>query len=187
MRLIAATALAAGFMLAACGGGNDRTVPRRKAYPRVELYDTVYSRIDSLPVKLDVNSAVTVGIRRHSDSIFWIDVAYPRYGATIHYTLQLASGESLSRAIDNRMERMALDLGGATAEITELSSPGGVGSVISVAPSAALTPIHLLSTDSCGFLLSGTVEFRTPDMERNAPAVKAIYGDLLHASKTVSR
>ena len=43
-------------LLAACGGGgNDSiSVPRPEAFVRIPLYDSVYSSLDSLPVRFDV-------------------------------------------------------------------------------------------------------------------------------------
>ena len=98
-----------------CTGRTDSSsaVPRRTAYPRIELYDSVYRPVSlTLPVRIMVNDSTTVDIASHSDAATWIDVRYPRYGATLRLTLSRLEGDSLLMAIANRRERMALNAGG---------------------------------------------------------------------------
>ncbi len=183
-RLLSAAALAYASM--SCSGGGDTAVPRRDAYPRVQLYDTVYVNLADIPVTLAVNSGATARVEEKSPSTRWINIDYPRYGAVVRLTLQQLSGDSLLRAVDNRFQRASLDIGGNTTEVTELTSPAGVSATLMLTPSAAVTPIHFIATDSAGFILSGAAEFKHPGIEANAPAVAAIHADLLRAAKTLT-
>ena len=185
--LAAIAAVIAAAAVSCSGSGDSSTaVPRRDAYPRVNLYDTAYVSAPSLPVNLAVNSSASVSVDEKSSGTHWINISYPRYNATVRLTLQSLSGDSLRRAIDNRRQRAALDIGGNTTELTELTSPAGVTSLLMLTPAAAVTPLHIIATDSARFILSGVAEFSTPDIEANAPALAAIYADLLRAAKTLS-
>ncbi|MCM1092508.1 MAG: hypothetical protein NC421_00980 [Lachnospiraceae bacterium] len=168
------------------GNGDKAPVPRRVAYPRVALYDSTYVEITGLPVKFAVNSSVGVMVNQKSEVTQWINIHYPRYGATARLTLQMLPKNEIAATLANRMERAMLDTGGYPTELTELTSPSGVASTIMLTPSATVTPLHFIATDSATFVLSGAVEFKSTDIEANAPAVNAIHADLLHAAKTIT-
>lgn len=167
--------------------GDQAPVPRKVAYPRVELYDSTYVDVTDLPVKFAVNSSAGVRVNEKSADTDWINIDYFRYGATVRLTLQTLPKQEIAAAIANRMERAQLDTGGNTSEVTEMASPSGVFSMIMLTPSATVTPLHFLATDSATFVLSGAVEFKNNDIEANAPAVNAIHADLLHAAKTIAK
>lgn len=166
--------------------GNQAPVPRRVAYPRVELYDSTYVNVTGLPVMFAVNSSTGVKINEKSADTYWINIDYFRYGATVRLTLQMLPKQEIAAAIANRMERAMLDTGGYPTELTELTSPSGVASTIMLTPSATVTPLHFIATDSATFVLSGAVQFKSADIEANTPAVNAIHADLLHAAKTIT-
>lgn len=161
-------------------------IPRRKAYPRVSLYDSSYVAIPDFPITLTINTSTSARIDRKKDGACWINIDYFRYGATVRGTLQRLSGEKLKEAIANRNERFSLDISGNQTEVTELTSPAEVSTTIMLTPSASVTPIHMLSTDNRSFLFSAIVEFKNPDIEANVPAVKAIYDDLILAAKQMA-
>lgn len=181
-----ATVIAAAAVSCSGSGDSSTAVPRREAYPRVNLYDTAYVAVPSLPIHLEVNSSAALSVDEKSAATRWINIGYPRYDATVRLTLQSLSGDSLRRAIDNRRQRASLDIGGNTTEITQLTSPAGVSTMIMLTPSAAVTPLHIIATDSARFILSGVAQFTSPSIEANAPALAAIYADLLRAAKTIA-
>lgn len=165
---------------------DDIAVPRRQAYPRVNLYDSAYTAVDSLPLRLEVNSSASVTVSKRDDGITWVDVAYPRYNAVIRYTVQEASGEKLEKATANRMERAELNAGGYPTELTELTSLSGINSTIMLTRSASVTPVQIIATDRRRFILSGVAEFRNADIEADAPAVEAVQRDMIHSAKNLS-
>ncbi len=144
-----------------CTGRTDSSsaVPRRTAYPRIELYDSVYRPVSlTLPVRIMVNDSTTVDIASHGDAATWIDVRYPRYGATLRLTLSRLEGDSLFTAIANRRERIALNAGGLRSTVTELTAPNGLSSEIVATPGAMVTPLQIIATDSTGLLFTGALE-----------------------------
>lgn len=174
-----------------CSGKRaDNAVPRRTAYPRVELYDSAYRQAaDSLPLVLMVNDSATVDIARHGDEATWIDVRYPRYGAVLRLTLSRLDKGALLKAIANRYERMALNAGGLPSTVTTLTAPDGLSSEIVETPGAMVTPLQIIATDSTSLLLTGALEMPPAsadgdnDAERYMPVVKGVERDLMHMAK----
>lgn len=188
-------AVAALFILLTgdCTGRTDNStaVPRRTAYPRIELYDSVYRQASpTLPVKLMVNDSTIVNIALHGDAATWIDVRYPRYGATLRLTLSRLSGDSLLTAIANRRERMALNAGGLRSTVTELTAPHGLSSEIVATPGAMVTPLQIIATDSASLLISGALEMPPAlpdnDPEYYMPIIDGVERDLIHMAKNLT-
>lgn len=179
----------ASLCLAGCGGHKDNPVPRPVAYPRVEPYPALYDTICSEGVLLPVNAGATSTLLQKDRQSAWINVGYPRYNATLRYTLSRLHGKELAGAIDNRLTRMSLNAGGNTTEIIELQSLDGIKSTILVTPGAVVTPVQILSTDSAGIMLSGVLEINSPTAtpEEISPVVAAVKEDLLYTAKHISR
>lgn len=179
----------ASLWAAACGRSDGNPVPRPVAYPRIERYTAQYDTINAGKVALPVNAFATTDIRQKDRQNTWINVGYPRYRATLRYTLSRLKGEELSRAIENRLTRMSLNAGGNMTEIIELQSLDGIKSTILVTPGAVVTPVQILSTDSTGIMLSGVLEINstTATPEEISPVVAAVKDDLLYTAKHISR
>ncbi len=187
MKLKLLPAIIIAIMATSCAdSGSKNPVPRRTAYPRVQLYDSAYVDLPKLPVTFPINSSASAMINHVNPGHYWINIKYPKYGATVRLTLQMIPPDSIRASLSNRMERAALNIGGRASEVTELTSFSGITSNIMLTPAAAVTPIHWFATDNATFLLTGAAEFNEGDVEANAPAVNAIYSDLLHASKNLA-
>ncbi len=176
-----------------CTGRTDSSsaVPRRTAYPRIEFYDSVYRPVSlTLPVRIMVNDSTTVDIASHGDAATWIDVRYPRYGATLRLTLSRLEGDSLFTAIANRRERIALNAGGLRSTVTELTAPNGLSSEIVATPGAMVTPLQIIATDSTGLLFTGALEMPPAlpgnDAEYYMPIVEGVERDLIHMAKNLT-
>lgn len=176
--------LAAAMLLitASCTDTSNRPMPRRTAFPRVNLYDTIYTAVRVGNVHLAVNAQATTTFPRQQ----WIDVAYPRYGATLHLSVVNISTDEMSDAIDNRMQRIALNLGDATAEQFDFSSENFSCRLI-VAPEAGQTPVQLLATNN-STIISGTAVFsgNTTPIDSIRPIVDAIAKDALYLLQNLS-
>lgn len=176
------------LLLAACGNSNDDATPRRRAYPRIALYDSVYAAVDSFPVHFEANSEAPRRMPRQG----WLDIAYPRYGATIHLSAVSYTPDRLGDEVDARRERMSLNLYGMTAETRHLTSDdGSFEAVLLVSRDPIATPLQFLAVDTLGMLVSGAVYM--PGIDANssvdsiAPAVAAMERDIVHALKTLRR
>lgn len=100
-----------------------------------------------------VNDSTTVDIASHGDAATWIDVRYPRYGATLRLTLSRLEGDSLFTAIANRRERIALNAGGLRKDCDGTDCPQRAFIGNRGHPGAMVTPLQIIATDSTGSLL----------------------------------
>lgn len=186
MKALLPSALALVVLLNSCDGGG-RAVPRPEGYPRIALYEAVY-RSDSIgPVIFESNAGTAVTERRQgADGTGWLTLAYPRYGAILYLTASPATASTLGAIIDNRLERISLNIGGATTELTELTGKGGWHGRVTLTPSGSATPLQILATSLRGdcvvsgaLFLEGAATATSPDSL--APALEAVRDDLIHA------
>ena len=169
--------------LAGCTEKKSQTaaVPKPAAYPRIADPGTQYVVVDSLPVNLLANAEATVSRPRPD----WIDISYPELGATVHVSLTMTSPDDIARVIDNRSERIALNVAGvsSTAETT-IESPDFTSVIIS-SPETRSTPLQFLSHNGKSLVISGTAFFGNVSPEASidslAPIVSYINRDLTHA------
>lgn len=156
-------------------------VPRPQAWPRIEIYPESYHEVNGLMI--NDSAKVEPGAAEG-----WFDIVYPAYNVRINCTLSyVESSLHLQSVIDNRLERLERNAGGASGELTEITSTGGIGSLLMVTPGAMATPVQFLATDSSRCVLSGTAVFAAPGLTPDsvAPAVKAIERDIVFMLKNL--
>lgn len=95
--------------MSSCRQKDADVTPRRYAYPRIEAYDSTYRRVTVGPVSIEVNAAALTDSPKDG----WLDIRYPRYGATIYISANRT--DDLPGALANRRQRISLNLGGARA------------------------------------------------------------------------
>lgn len=175
--------------LSSCSGhdSGSTAIPRRQAYPRIQLYDTLYTD-SGLPAGFETNSSATV-IRDNSGKSdagpVWIDISYPAYEATVSCTFTpLADDRSRQAVIDNRLERMSLNLGDRYAEQTEMMSDGGYSTIILDSKGTTVTPLQFLSAGR-QWVISGAMYFNRESVNADSvrPAIDAVKNDIIHAAK----
>lgn len=154
-------------------------IPRPKAYPRPALYAADYRTyaLEFAPSEIAVNKSAVVT----SPKPGWFDIDYPDYGITVNCTLTPITPQTLSSVLDNRRERMALNLEGQYGEMTQW---GGI--TLIVAPVALRTPVQFLATDSASFVLSGVAVGNYPagtSPDSIAPYVNAVAQDITYMLK----
>lgn len=176
-------------MLSACSGGgaSPTPVPRPKAWPRVETAAPCWRPDSLMPMAMEVNAEARV---EPGDSSAWFNITYPRYpGAVVYVTFASAAtpGE-LDAIIANRLERMALNAGSATSELTELTSASGLACRLLSTPRGTVTPLQFLAVDP-GSRRVMTGAFFHPDAAARpdslAPVTAAVGADLLHMLQTL--
>lgn len=175
------------LLAASCGTGGDGYVasPRRYAYPRPALPDTIMtSRGDSLPMSMQTNAAADVEVQSPSPGSTWVNVVYPGIDASVHYTFsEVDSPEQADRIIDNRIERMELNFGGEEIEETAFLSPAGLETHIYTARRGT-TPVQFLATDSRSVVVSGVAWLRAADAataqaaDSLAPVIRFLADDI---------
>lgn len=175
--------------ISACspGKGTDVAVPRRKAYPRMELPDSVFVDGRGIPCSLQTNVASSVEVTRDDKAGKWVNVSYPDLGAYILFTFTPVGKSTIEGVIDNRLERIALNLGGGGAEIVEFNSPEGFVSRV-IRGEQGITPVQFLSTDNKEIVVSGAayVPGFSPELSDSlSPVVDMLHRDIVHALKTL--
>ncbi len=186
-------AIAFAFSVSECGDGSsqDVAVPRRTAYPRISLYDTVYTEVDRLPIVFEVNAGATVSraSREGEKDDNWVNVKYDRYGATLHCTYSPVSVATVDAVLSNRIERMSLNAGDLTTDITSISTPTGIVGSVLMTPAAKVTPVQFLATDSATFVLTGALYFdrSAGAIDSVKPMLEAVRSDVVHAVKSLRR
>lgn len=187
-------AIVFAFSVSECGNDGDAStaVPRRTAYPRIEVYDTVYAAVERLPIVFEVNAAATVsrGLRDGREDANWINVKYDRYGATLLCTYSPVTPATVADVMDNRIERMSLNAGDMTTDVTTISTLSGVDATVLMTPRAKVTPIQFMATDSATYVLTGALYFdraAAVDADSVMPILEAVRGDVIHAISHLQR
>ena len=178
--------LTLSLLLASCAG-KDKPVPRRDGYPRVEAYPASYAAADSVPLRFEINTDAKASAKLASEGAVWLNVAYPRYDAEMLCTFTPVDAATVEGVIDNRTERMSLNLGGAAPTFKEYMSEGGFRATVAIAPSAVSTPVQFIAVeDSCPrWVVTGAIYFRNAaaisKIDSIAPMVAVMERDLTHA------
>lgn len=176
VKAVLAAALLA-VVACACGGGEENSVPRRRAYARVDTYPAEYRAVEVGGIPLEINTSAAAASPREG----WLDVRYTRYGATLHLAVARPDAAARDQAVANRRQRMSLNLGGATAEQTTLAGDTYMCELL-VSRDAVATPVQLLAVGADGTLVSGAavIAGRTEPVDSLRPVVDALRADALH-------
>lgn len=172
-------------VLASCSGSDsvaDRIgVPRRLAYPRLQLPDSAYVSPAGLPLGMEINREATFNIEQHDESGDWVTVSYDIADAEIYYTFTPVTEATVAGVIDNRLERLSLNLGGNSAELTEFITPEGLAVRI-IEGGSATTPVQFLATDNSSLVVSGSAFVPALDSATRdslAPVVGILRRDII--------
>ncbi len=162
-----------------CGCSNRKPVPRREAYPRVQLLDTVMVAAEA-PAYFLVNSQARVEQSRED----WLTVAYDTYGATMYVTFTETLPSSVDEVKRNRMERLLLNSGEQLSHHSEFTTSYGYDVVLSYSEGTA-TPLQFIATDNSSMVVSGAVYFANPKapeaVDSITPVIDALRGDIMRA------
>ncbi len=136
-----------------------------------------------------VNSGAVAESTLRPDGSRWITITYPGgINPKVFLTLSTASTPDSAAAITiNRRERMTLNLSGAEAILTNLSSAGGWECEMVTSREALSTPVQILARRD-NLVLSGSLYMQlspstAPDSV--APVIDAIDRDMLTLLKSL--
>ena len=151
--LIVAALLAA--LTCSCGGEADGT-PRPRGFARVEAYADSLTVAELPEVTFEVNAEADRACPRPG----WMDVAFPRYGATLHISAtRYTSAEDYAEAVRNRSERTSLNLAGRRAEVEEYTNGAGFRVRLTRSLEPSPLPLQFMAADSAGRFVTGAVAF----------------------------
>lgn len=180
-------AIAACSLWACSHSHQEVSIPKRPGYPRAYAYDTCYVQAQGVPIAIEVNSqAQHHAIKR--GGAYWLNIDYPRYNASIYCTFTPVTPATVASVLDNRSERLQLNLGGAVADMEQYETPAGYSVAIATAPSAKATPLQFLASNG-RWVLSGAAFFNNSDqfvdIDSVAPMVATLRRDIEHALITL--
>lgn len=161
-------------------------IPRRHAYPRINLYEADYRTASVANVRFLANSGAQI---MQIDNIpdrkgEWFNIIYPRYDAVIHCTVTNVPTIEIENIIDNRAERMALNTGGAYTEVIDFTPHPDkrFTAQLLVTPAESVTPVQFIASDGIHTIVSGSMTFRTNshlEPDSVAPVIGAIRADMI--------
>ena len=176
--------VAALLALTGCQKAEQAPVPRRTAYPRVEVLPATYALPDSLPLPFKVNSAATATVATQSGGQAWLTIAYPTYGATAYFTFTPVTEATVGEVAGNRLDRMALNLGAASAESYSFATASGMNATVLMSPTAPGAAVQALAVGD-GWVVSGSTVFPAAAADSIAPLVEAVTADIIAALKEI--
>lgn len=191
VRFLLLTIIAGG--VSSCKSGEDNTaIPRRHAYPRIEIPIESYSEVDvdGKGLIIAVNEGAIYERRAADDGdAKFLDVEYPQFNSTIFYTITPVEQSTIENVIANRLERIRLNLGDADAELLEFDSPQGFENKVFVSHGDISTPVQFISTDGRKVVVSGVAfvkDASAATADSIAPIVELLRRDIVHALKEIS-
>lgn len=176
------TVLLLTIVASACGDAaapSDAT-PRRRGYPRLPEYDSIYAAAPRAPLHLELNAAACVA---DSNAGRWLTVSYPRHSSYIYITVSTASTDELKDILANRRERIGLNLGGMAGETTHIASADGSFEAALVEAPGAGTPLQFVATDGAGYVVSGAARIDVAadaPYDSISPIVATLRRDIVH-------
>ncbi|MCM1110096.1 MAG: hypothetical protein NC336_02685 [Clostridium sp.] len=172
----------------------DIPVPRPEAYPRVQVYPSD-SMVEAggLPVRLLVNGYAPATITRRDRDNAWVNIRYPRYGFEIFVTVTTVGGDTarLAAVVDNRLERIGLNLGGSEARLDEFLSDDRNFEVRLVEAPGNPTPLQFLAVGRGGEVVSGSAAPTDPSVnpaavDSLAPVVEDLRRDIMTTLRSLA-
>ena len=129
--------------LAACDRAQRQSAPRPRAFPRVELYADSF-----VPAQCTVE--------RTAEN--WVNIDYSRFGATMYVAVRgFDSDSALENAIENRAQRMTLNLGTAKERSEEFDNRDGFRCIMLLSADPSPLPVQFVAIGPQRTLVSGAV------------------------------
>lgn len=176
-------------LLCACSGqtSRDKTpVPRPEAWPRIAIYDSIYQVVDSLPVVFEANASAKIEHTRPG----WVNINYPAYASTIYLTVTQTTPAEIESVVDNRLERMALNIADNTDVTQEHIVSPDFESIMLISHGTRSTPVQFVSTDRRSTVVSGTAFLHNAGQiastDSVAPVIESLRHDIVHALKNLT-
>lgn len=152
-------------------------VPKRYAFPRIETCDSTMKQVAVDGVRFDINAAADTAAPRPG----WLDITYPRYGVTVHLSVNKAADENaFMEALANRNQRISLNFGDVHAKAETFTNANGFECNIVKSPEAGSAPILFVAFDKNMRIVSGAAVFAGPTQPVDSiyPVYNAVSGDI---------
>lgn len=172
------TAICVLLVLVGCRKNNAADVPRPEAWPRANVPAAVYRTAGYGPVSMSVNAAAKVDTVANG-----LTISYPVLDAAIYVTVISTGPSGYTAALEQRMQRIDLNLNGISADAAETENADGFSLVQVTALSATQTPVQLLAASARrDIIVTATAFLNTTATVANrdslAPYTEALGRDL---------
>lgn len=188
IRTAAIITLATVPMLVGCQGSDKAepptpSVPPAKAYPRLALplADSL-TAVGDEGLRIMVNPAANIVTEPVGDGASTaVTAIYPGLGIAIYYTLRRVKADEQQSEVDNRLERISLNLNGTPARTDFTAADCDAEGFIVETKSASLTPIQMLVAGN-GYIVTGTAFIDNTETaaayDSIRPLIDMIYSDM---------
>ena len=165
--------------------------PKPRGYFRIDLPEKEYKKSPSiLPYSFEVpTNSLIVRNKKSEKGIYWINIEYPQYKATIYLTYDdINKQNSVDKLIDDSRTFVYKHTIKADAIIENLyvNSDKKVYGIKYDIKGNAASNIQFFLTDSTKHFLRGALYFNvTPNKDSLAPVIKYIDTDIIHLIETL--
>ena len=181
---LAIICIATAFLLS-CGGSDSSTaVPRRYAYPRTAVLDTARALYTPAP---GLSLSLSATAQPDSTRPGWLTARYAPLGATLYLSATALDAGERDRAIANRHQRIALNLGGATARTDTYSTDAGFSCEAVVAYDGTVTPVQFIALDD-KMLINGAfaLDNRIAEPDSLRPVIEALEQEAFEITRSLT-
>lgn len=177
---------AASTLMVSC---RQQATPRPEGYFRIDKYPACYHNDTIGRVTLQVNdSARSIVPPQPSGNASWLNIAYPRYRATI-YLSYIPLSHNLEQLMAESIElvyRQNINTERVEAIAYEDSETQLYATLYTLSAQSA-TPLQFIATDSIHYLLRGALYFDTPvKADSVAPALQHIENDIMQMIESIT-
>lgn len=165
--------------------------PKPRGYFRIEPEPTTYKTLtfDDSPFQFNISQSVTVELPPAGDPAVWVNIVYPRLGATVYCDYLRISPRSLRMAEKESRRFVAgqLKKGESVQEKAYSNPESRVYGSLFLLDGGAASPVQFAVTDSVSNFFRGALYFDcTPNADSLAPAIQYIREDIVELIQSFS-
>ncbi|MDD2960484.1 MAG: hypothetical protein PHR45_00160 [Muribaculaceae bacterium] len=171
---------------------DNEAVPRKRGYFRIEPYDSVYVESNLLPISIEVNKNAKTYLSNDSSTnknAMWLNIDYPRYGATVYCSYISINSSNVATHIANRIDRIIKNSRmEMPRNVVFQDTINNTSSQVFFTTAESITPLQFITTDSISFLFTGAIYFKDKVTEDSiAPVVDNITDDVMHMLQNIKK
>lgn len=177
------------FCLVACGR---KATPRPDGYFRIEPYPQSFRTeiIGAIAIQVNDSARSVVPDNRNESGVCWMNVAYPRYHATLYLSYFPVTGrDNLDQLLSESKDlvyRQNVNTSLVGAIAYENQDPFLSATVYTLSAESA-TPLQFVATDSVNFLLRGVLYYDTPvRTDSVAPTLSFLQTELMQIIESIT-
>jgi len=176
------------FAIAAAFSCQNDYTPKPRGYFRIDLPKKKYQKSPNrLPYSFELPAkSLIISSRTTADELYWINIEYPQYKATVHLSYKKINGNLQQYINDSRgfVYKHTIKADAITEEVFTNNEKKVYGIKYTIKGDAASNTQFYL-TDSTKNFLRGALYFNVaPNKDSLAPVLKYINEDIIHLIET---